>query len=425
MIVSVDGVGEWESAVIAYGEDNRIIKLQSIDFPHSLGMFYSAFTAFLGFKPLDIVFMYSATQIWGILVHTEHIGNLGWLENILVTPSHHRVHHASNPKYLDKSKVYIISLSGGVDSMVTSYVMKNLGYKIVAVHISYMNRDICELEVELVSRWCDIIGIDLYIRKITEIQREPCMKYGLRDIYESYTRDIRFNAYRNCANIIGSEIPPAKSQSIRDDLPIVLLGHNHDDAFENILTNISSVSHLDNLLGMSQSSIISGINFIRPMLEIPKADIYKFANTHYIPYLPTSTPAWSQRGKIRDCIKPALQDWSPKLIPAMFQVSAKISSMSKIVDMYVKQTYEDIKTKGYLDIDILDLNLEEYYWDKLFKLLGYMISLKSLNNFIEKLVFLRDNSERYKISDIVKLNLNKDKQIKFVKIDDKKYKIYL
>jgi carbamoyltransferase len=51
MIVSVDGVGEWESAVIAYGEENRIIKLQSIDFPHSLGMFYSAFTAFLGFKP--------------------------------------------------------------------------------------------------------------------------------------------------------------------------------------------------------------------------------------------------------------------------------------------------------------------------------------------------------------------------------------
>lgn len=59
--------------------------------------------AFLGFKPLDIVLMYSATQIWGIIVHTEYIGKLGWLEYILVTPSHHRVHHASNPKYLDKN----------------------------------------------------------------------------------------------------------------------------------------------------------------------------------------------------------------------------------------------------------------------------------------------------------------------------------
>ncbi|MFT3946073.1 MAG: sterol desaturase family protein [Agriterribacter sp.] len=59
--------------------------------------------ALMGFKALDIVFMYSATQIWGIFVHTELVKKMGWLEYILVTPSHHRVHHASNPKYLDKN----------------------------------------------------------------------------------------------------------------------------------------------------------------------------------------------------------------------------------------------------------------------------------------------------------------------------------
>lgn len=59
--------------------------------------------AWLGFRPLDILFVYSATQIWGIFVHTEMIKKMGWLEYFLVTPSHHRVHHASNPKYLDKN----------------------------------------------------------------------------------------------------------------------------------------------------------------------------------------------------------------------------------------------------------------------------------------------------------------------------------
>lgn len=59
--------------------------------------------AWLGFRPIDIVFIYSATQIWGILVHTEKINKLGFLEYFLVTPSHHRVHHGSNPKYLDKN----------------------------------------------------------------------------------------------------------------------------------------------------------------------------------------------------------------------------------------------------------------------------------------------------------------------------------
>ncbi|HQS53832.1 MAG: sterol desaturase [Bacteroidetes bacterium 24-39-8] len=59
--------------------------------------------ALLGFDPLDLLFVYSATQIWGIFVHTEYIQKMGWLEHVLVTPSHHRVHHGSNPKYLDKN----------------------------------------------------------------------------------------------------------------------------------------------------------------------------------------------------------------------------------------------------------------------------------------------------------------------------------
>jgi len=39
-------------------------------------------------------------QFW---YHTQHINRMGWLENIIVTPSHHRVHHAINPEYLDKN----------------------------------------------------------------------------------------------------------------------------------------------------------------------------------------------------------------------------------------------------------------------------------------------------------------------------------
>lgn len=50
-ILSVDGVGEWDTTVLAYGEGNDWYELQSTLFPHSLGMFYSTFTAFLGFKP--------------------------------------------------------------------------------------------------------------------------------------------------------------------------------------------------------------------------------------------------------------------------------------------------------------------------------------------------------------------------------------
>jgi len=56
-----------------------------------------------GFKGIDIMFAYSATQIFGILSHTQTVGKLGFLEYIFVTPSHHRVHHGSNVRYLDKN----------------------------------------------------------------------------------------------------------------------------------------------------------------------------------------------------------------------------------------------------------------------------------------------------------------------------------
>lgn len=50
-IVTVDGVGEKETITISKASKNKITKLGSINYPHSLGLFYSAFTAYLGFKP--------------------------------------------------------------------------------------------------------------------------------------------------------------------------------------------------------------------------------------------------------------------------------------------------------------------------------------------------------------------------------------
>lgn len=50
-ILTVDGVGEWETATISLGKDNDVFKMYSINFPNSLGLLYSTITAFLGFKP--------------------------------------------------------------------------------------------------------------------------------------------------------------------------------------------------------------------------------------------------------------------------------------------------------------------------------------------------------------------------------------
>ncbi len=49
-ILTLDGVGEWDTATIGLGRGNRIELLKSMGFPHSLGLLYSAFTYFTGFR---------------------------------------------------------------------------------------------------------------------------------------------------------------------------------------------------------------------------------------------------------------------------------------------------------------------------------------------------------------------------------------
>jgi sterol desaturase/sphingolipid hydroxylase (fatty acid hydroxylase superfamily) len=58
---------------------------------------------FVGFSPMAVITMDSIVLTYAFFQHTEFIKKLGWLEYIFNTPSHHRVHHASDEKYLDKN----------------------------------------------------------------------------------------------------------------------------------------------------------------------------------------------------------------------------------------------------------------------------------------------------------------------------------
>ncbi len=49
-ILTLDGVGEWATASLGYGRGNRITLSAELRFPHSLGLLYSAFTYFCGFR---------------------------------------------------------------------------------------------------------------------------------------------------------------------------------------------------------------------------------------------------------------------------------------------------------------------------------------------------------------------------------------
>lgn len=87
-----------QSAEFNYTVSARITTLQAI-----VRNIFWITLPLVGFHPSMVIAILVVHGAYSFFTHTQLIGKLGWLDHILITPSHHGVHHASNPKYLDKN----------------------------------------------------------------------------------------------------------------------------------------------------------------------------------------------------------------------------------------------------------------------------------------------------------------------------------
>lgn len=298
----------------------------------------------------------------------------------------------------------ILSISGGVDSMVLSWILSFLKINYVMLHINYANRDeICLKEKEMLSYWANYLNVPIYFRDIDEINRTKCIKWDLRNLYESYTRNVRYQSY----------IDVAKLNSWDNDCWGVVLGHNHDDCVENIFTNIINKNKYENLYGMEFKSILNfksnQICFIRPILQISKKQIYNLANQTNIPYLYDSTPKWSQRGKIRDIVRPSLIEWNKSSIDGIDELSKVMTNcidcVSMIVDVWIKkiiffselELIDRVKVKLNFNITLTN-SFNDYKPDNDFKLIKINIDELKPNKifwskYLEKIYSSNTNSK--------------------------------
>lgn len=107
----------WASHVTHHSSEqfNLTVGFRSSVFQPLYRFIYFIPLSLFGFEVVDVAVMYSITQIYGILVHTSYFPKLNkmpykLLEYVFVTPSQHRVHHASNTEYLDKNMGMCLSI---------------------------------------------------------------------------------------------------------------------------------------------------------------------------------------------------------------------------------------------------------------------------------------------------------------------------
>jgi len=100
----------WGSHVVHHqSEDyNLSVALRQSSFQVVWTSFFYFPIALMGFNTLDFALMAALTTVYQFWIHTETIGRLGPFEYIFNTPSHHRVHHGRDPKYIDKNHAGVL-----------------------------------------------------------------------------------------------------------------------------------------------------------------------------------------------------------------------------------------------------------------------------------------------------------------------------
>lgn len=260
-----------------------------------------------------------------------------------------------------KKKKYIVSLSGGVDSMVVATILCYLGYQVVGIHINYNNRKETKDEQKFMEVWCKYNGIKLYVKSINDVTRGSIK----RSDYESYTRKIRFDLYK--------EVLVAESS---DE---ILLGHHKDDIVENIVANVCRGRNILDLAVIKEINIVNNVRMVRPMINFYKETIYNFAHKNSVPYFKDTTPDWSVRGKYRNKVHDNLEDTFGKNMKENLIGLAKQSDEWNMLIMkqLIEPFLESVKYNYNGDSDNVYFNVENYFkyplcfWNSVFAKLFY------------------------------------------------------
>jgi len=307
---------------------------------------------------------------------------------------------------LDYKEPILVSLSGGVDSMVLLSLLKYKGIDVRAVHIIYGNRSESEQEYNFLVEFCMKLGVRLAVYRIKWLCRDTIE----RQFYEDMTREIRFAVYR-----------AVMDKECNKSIPIVVLGHIRNDIVENIWTNIAHCQHLGNLKKMELMELQNGVRIMRPFISIDKCIIYNIANDLAIPYLRNTTPSWSNRGKFREKFHNAtVAQFGETIDNKIIEFAEYIRLQNTHLQILLYEPIYRSFTNNTIDITpAVKINLDVTGWIHIFdevchrKLGIHKPSIHSVKNFCKRLQsFVLDR----KIT-ITTINIHKHLQVEIIKSD--------
>lgn len=258
---------------------------------------------------------------------------------------------------LSKEQKYIVTLSGGADSVTLLFVLKQLGYDIEAAHCNFKLRGSeSDRDEGFCRKLCERENIHLHVVHFDTRAYAALHKVSI----EMAARNLRYSYFEQLRKDIGAGG--------------ICVAHHSDDSVETLLLNLMRGTGIHGLKGIAA---ING-NIIRPLLCVSRHEIEEFLTDIQQDYVTDSTNLVNdvKRNKIRLDIIPMLKKINPSVCENIQKTALRVSEAIAILDDSIAKSISETtrKEEGRMLIDLRKLKTlpsPEYVLHSILKEIGY------------------------------------------------------
>ncbi|MDW5289871.1 tRNA lysidine(34) synthetase TilS [Formosa sp. PL04] len=217
----------------------------------------------------------------------------------------------------------ILTISGGIDSVVLAHLCHDLGLNIALAHCNFNLRgEESDADEAFLVKLADDLDLEIFIESFDTAQYAEDAKLSI----QMAARELRYRWFEELVDLLHYDY--------------VLTAHHADDNLETFLINLSRGTGIEGLTGIPEINDY----IVRPLLPFSRNEIQDYAKTNHIKWREDSSNSSTKylRNKLRHDVVPVLKEINPQWLQNFKMTQDHLHDSKVLIDDYMTQVYIDV-----------------------------------------------------------------------------------